>query len=205
MWTHVVRAALLVVLPAGLLGQALTSVSGNVTDPTGALVPKAAIQLENVATGQSRETVSDAQGLYSFHQVVPGNYQITARAPGFANVTISDVRLLVNSPATVNVTFTKVGAVTETVSVTTENIQINTTDASIGNAISGAQISQLPFEARNVVGLLALQPGVTFIGDSTDSRNGAVNGGKSDQANVTLDGVDVNDQQSRYAFTSVLR
>src|SRR5205823_10795928 len=67
-----------------------------------------------------------------------------------------------------------------------------------------------PFEARNVVGLLALQPGVTFLrepdpGALNDYRSGAVNGGKSDQANVTLDGVDVNDQQNRSAFTSVLR
>jgi len=195
----------IVFLGAGLFGQALTSVSGSVTDPTGALLPKASVTLENVDTGLSRETVSDAQGLYSFPQVSPGNYRITAKAAGFVNVTIGAVRLLVNSPATVNIQFVKVGAVAETVAVSAEAIQVNTTDASIGNAISGAQISQLPFEARNVVGLLALQPGVTFIGETTDSRNGAVNGGKSDQANVTLDGVDVNDQQNRFAFTSVLR
>src|SRR5207302_772312 len=73
------------------------------------------------------------------------------------------------------------------------------------------RISQLPLEARNVAGLLSLQPGVTFFGNldpqgaTTDYRNGSVNGGKSDQGNVTLDGVDVNDQQSQTAFTSVLR
>ena len=75
-----------------------------------------------------------------------------------------------------------------------------------GNAIGNEAIVELPFFARNVAGLLAFQPGVTaFNEDVTDYRNGAVNGGKSDQANVTLDGVDVNDQQNRYAFTSVLR
>src|SRR5207249_5940067 len=68
----------------------------------------------------------------------------------------------------------------------------------------------LPFEARNVVGLLSLQPGVVFLGEPdpgtlNDYRSGAVNGGKSDQANVTLDGVDVNDQENRSAFNSVLR
>src|SRR5262249_49392863 len=88
--------------------------------------------------------------------------------------------------------------------------QVNTTDASLGNAVAGQAITQLPFEARNVVGLLSLQPGVVFLqepdpGVLNDYRSGSVNGGKSDQANVMLDGVDVNDQQNRSAFTSVLR
>ncbi len=67
--------------------------------------------------------------------------------------------------------------------------------ATVGNAIGNKPIVQLPLDARNIVGLLALQPGVVFTKEGdTDSRNGAVSGGKSDQANVTLDGVDVNDQ-----------
>jgi len=190
---------------ASLFGQSLSSVNGTVTDPTGAVIPSANIRLENVDTGASRETVSDSAGLYSLPQVAPGNYKITAKAQGFQDVTVSAVRLLVNSPATVNIQFAKVGAVAEAVAVTAASIQLNTSDASIGNAVSGATITQLPFEARNVVGLLSLQPGVTYIGETNDSRNGSVNGGKSDQANVTLDGVDVNDQQNRFAFTSVLR
>ena len=102
------------------------------------------------------------------------------------------------------------GAIAQTVSVEAETTLINTTDASIGNAVGGKVITQLPFEGRNVVGLLALQPGVVFLGENTpgtqgDWRSGAVNGGKSDQANVTLDGVDVNDQQNHTPFTSVLR
>ncbi len=188
-----------------LRGQALTSVSGQVTDPTGALLPGATIELENVDTGTHRETVADSAGHYSFPQVRPGSYRINAKAAGFQNVTITDLRLLVNSPATVNLQFQKVGAVAEVVAVTAEGVQVNTSDATLGNVFSGFAIKQLPFEARSVVGLLALQPGVTYIGETNDSRNGAVNGGKSDQANVTLDGVDVNDQQNRFAFTSVLR
>lgn len=188
-----------------LFGQAFSSLSGTVTDPTGAVVPGATIILENLERGVKRETTSDAAGRYSFPQIQPDTYKLTAKAQGFADVVVSDVRLLVNTPASVNIQFEKVGAVAETVSVSAEAIQVNTTDATLGNAIGTNAITQLPFEARNVVGLLALQPGVSYLGDTTDSRNGAVNGGKSDQANVTLDGVDVNDQQNRYAFTSVLR
>jgi hypothetical protein len=123
-----------------------------------------------------------------------------AAASGFAEVTIADVRLLVNSPATLNVVFAKLGSVTQAVEVSAEATQLNTVDATIGNAFSSHPILQLPLEARNVVGLLALQPGVVYTGDDSSSRNGAVNGGKSDQANVTMDGVDVNDQQNRTAL-----
>ena len=80
---------------------------------------------------------------------------------------------------------------------------MNTTDATLGNTFEQRRIAELPLNARNVVGLLSLQPGVT--------RGEAVNGGRSDQANITLDGVDVNEQQrgldvvTGEAFASVLR
>lgn len=188
-------------------GQQFTQLSGTVTDPTGAVVPNTNLVLENGDRGIRREDVSDSSGRFTFPQVQPGKYKLTAKAPGFNEVIVNAIELLVNTPATINVTFEKVGAVAETISVSAEAVQVNTTDASIGNAIGNQAIMQLPLFARNVAGLLGLQPGVTNFGTdpSTDSRNGAVNGGKSDQANVTLDGVDSNDQQYRYAFTSVLR
>ena len=195
---------------AELGAQAVTSVSGRVTDPTGAAVPNAAVTLINDDTSAQRAVTTDPEGRYSFQQMQPGRYHLTAKAPGFNDVIINDVRLLVNSPATIPIVFEKVGTVATTVAVISEAIQVNTADASIGNAIGDKAITQLPFEARNVVGLLALQPGVTYLGEpdpaqQNDFRSGTVNGGKSDQANVTLDGVDVNDQQNRSAFTSVLR
>jgi len=180
--------------------------TGAVTDPTGAVIPGAAITAVNVENGAKRETTSDETGRYLLPQMQPGTYRVSATARGFAEVQISNVQLQVNSPTTVNVAFARIGSTSETVTVTADAAQINTTDASIGNAYGSRPILQLPLEARNVVGLLALQPGVTFTGENqTNSRNGSVNGGKSDQANVTLDGVDVNDQQERSAFTSVLR
>lgn len=170
----------------------LAALSAHGQGLTSAVIPGATVLLENVERGFKRETVSDAAGRYAFPQVQPDNYRITAKARGFSDVVINDVRLLVNSPATVNVQFEKVGAVAETVSVTAEAIQVNTTDASLGNAIGTQAITQLPFFARNVAGLLAYQPGVTSF-EAGDDRDGSVNGGKSDQANITLDGADVND------------
>ncbi len=191
-------------------GQALTSLTGTVTDPSGAVIPAAKLTLVNVDTGAQREDAADSQGRYTFAQVQPGRYRLVAKAPGFNDITVNDIRLLVNSPATIPIVFEKIGTVATTVSVASEAIQVNTEDASIGNAIGDKPITQLPFEGRNVVGLLALQPGVSYLGDpdpalQPDFRSGTVNGGKSDQANVTLDGIDVNDQQNRSPFTSVLR
>src|SRR5207253_10534281 len=107
----------------------------------------------------------------------------------------------VNTPTELDVRL-EVGNVTETVNITSgAEAPINTSDATIGNTFTNKHISQLPLEARNVAGLLSLQPGVTFFGNldpqgaTTDYRNGSVNGGKSDQANVTLDGVDVNEDR----------
>jgi len=199
------------ILCAGILqGQALTSLTGTVTDPSHAVVPGASITITSTATKATRSTTSDAMGRYSFLQVQPGTYTIEAKSQGFDTLVMSGIELLVNTPATVAISFEKVGSVSETVSVNSGAVQINTTDASIGNAVGGAVIQQLPFEGRNVVGLLALQPGVVFLGEPDpgtigDHRSGSVNGGKSDQANVTLDGVDVNEQQNHTPFTSVLR
>ncbi len=210
-------------IPALLHGQAFTSLNGTVLDPSGAAVPGTSLTLENVDTGAKRTGLSDASGNYAFPQLTPGPYKLTGKHAGFADVLVNNLRLLVNQPATVTVQFETVGSVTEVVSVSAEAIQINTTDASLGNAIGTKAIMDLPFYVRNVAQLLAFQPGVTNINSSTadtdyvganpstfgqgiiDDRNGAVNGGKSDQSNITLDGVDVNDQQSRRAFKGVLR
>ncbi len=203
-------ALLATAISAVLFGQAVTSLTGTVSDPTAAVVPKASITIVNEATHATRSTLSDSAGRYSFLQVEPGTYTVTAKAPGFADVIVSNVRLLVSTPATLAISFEKLGTTSEVVSVTSDAGVLNTTDASLGNAVGGRIITELPFEGRNVVGLLALQPGVMFLGEPDpgtigDWRSGAVNGGKSDQGNVTLDGVDVNDQQNHTAFTSVLR
>jgi Carboxypeptidase regulatory-like domain len=195
---------------AVLFGQAFSSISGNITDPTGAVVPGAEVSLLNTQTGVARSTLSDERGRYTFAQVAPATYQVTAKLQGFQDVVAKDVRLLVNTPTTLNLRFENVGAVSTEVLVSAEAEQVNTTDATIGNSLGGRAITELPFEARNVVGLLAIQPGVVYLGepdpgDLNDSRSGAVNGGKSDQANVTLDGVDANDVVSGAAFKSVLR
>jgi hypothetical protein len=177
--------------------QGLSQLTGVVTDPSGAVVVGAQVRLESATRGAAREEVTDSQGAYHFLQILPDTYRVIAKAKGFADVVVNNVVVQVSVPAALDIRFEKVGAIAETVSISAEAVMVNTTDASIGNAIGSQPIIELPSFARNVAGLLALQPGVTIFGN--------VNGGKSDQGNVTLDGIDVNDQMERSAFTSVLR
>ncbi|MGH9661593.1 MAG: carboxypeptidase regulatory-like domain-containing protein, partial [Bryobacteraceae bacterium] len=204
----------LCVTTSALLSQTLTSLNGVVTDPAGAAVPDATVTITSKETGARRESTSDIQGRYSFPQVTPGSYVLLAKKSGFVDVSIQNIRLLVSSPTTVNVAFEKVGAVSQMIEVAAEASHINTVDSTIGTAFGTKPITQLPFEGRNVARILTLQPGVSNIGDNdivnggstiAVDRGGVVNGGRSDQANITLDGADVSDQQNRAAFTSVLR
>ena len=186
-----------------------TSVRGTVTDKSGAAVTNAKVVLSNVERGSQRVSTTGTTGQYEFLQLPPGTYQMSVEAQGFRRYEDKNLQLLVNTPATANVAL-EVGATNETVEVTGEATLVNTTDASLGNAFSERQVKELPLEGRNVPDLLSLQAGVAYTGNrpdidkDTDTRSGAVNGAHSDQSNLTLDGVDVNDQVNGYAFKSVL-
>lgn len=189
-------------------GQATTSLRGVVTDPSGAAIPNATVHLVNSDTSAERTGTTDQQGGYVFTEVVPGHYVLRVEAAGFSNFEQKGFQLLVNLPATINVKM-KVGAATTTVEVTAAAPLLNTTDASQGNTMSGSQIDSMPLYGRNVTQLLSVQPGVVFTSNrndlaGNDTRSGSVNGAHSDQNNITLDGVDVNDQGTGGPFTTVV-
>ena len=207
----------LLAAPRLLLAQT-TSLGGRVTDASGAVIPGATVKLTSVATGALRLNTTTSGGEYQFSQLAPGRYTLNATAPGFGSVEKTNMDLLVSQPATVNVVLPTASVKQEVTITSSVQPVLNTTDATLGNAFDRTQVASLPLDARNVPDLLTLQPGVTFLGraddvqstqgvgnNSTDSRAGSVNGGRSDQANITLDGVDVNDTNNGYAFTSVLR
>ena len=180
-----------------------SSIRGTVTDPQERPVAGATVTLINTEKNFTRTQTTNEEGVYAFSAVPPGTYRLDAEAAGFKKSSISEVRALVETPTAVDVRL-EIGNVTETVNITSGgDVPLNTTDATIGNAFERRRIEQLPLNARNVVGLLSLQPGVT--------RTGYVNGGRADQANVLLDGVDNNEQQrgldvvTDEAFASVLR
>jgi hypothetical protein len=198
------------VVAVGSWGQTGTSsVRGAVTDKTGAAIVGAKVTLVNAAQGLHREGATDGSGAYEFLGLPPGSYVLTIETKGFRKFEQKNLQLQVNSPATVNATL-EVGSAAEVIEVSAQAVTLNTTDASLGSAFSENQVKELPLEAGNVPELLSLQAGVTYTGNrpdivrDTDTRNGAVNGARSDQSNITLDGVDVNADTKGYAFTSVL-
>jgi len=214
-WKHFVGLlALLTAYAVSVSSQtALTSLRGAVTDPSGGVVPNVRVALDNKATGAHMTRTTDSSGEYSFLQIPPGQYTVTVTMTGFGTQS-KGAELLVNQPATINFALSVQESKT-TVEVSTEAQTINATDATIGNSVSNTTVQALPMEGRNVPDLLSLQPGVLYLGQKfnnissanrdTDSRSGAVSGARSDQSNVTLDGVDNNDQRQGYAFTGVLR
>ncbi|MCI0387682.1 MAG: TonB-dependent receptor [Acidobacteria bacterium] len=192
------------------------TLAGAVTDGQGGAVAGATVTAVNTDTGAARRMKTSAAGNYLFTQLAPGHYTVRVEADGFKAGVWRDVRLTVRTPVTLDLRLS-VGEITETVTVSDNPSRINTRDATIGNDFAGRQITQLPLEGRNVLALLSLQPGVVYTSDTNtifrtnfgeadaDPRNGAVNGGRGDQANITLDGVDINDQQTGFAFQGALR
>jgi hypothetical protein len=202
-------AILLAVSGAAFSQAASSSLQGTVTDPSGSAIADATVTLANVDSKNERTAVTGTQGEYRILALPSGTYTLSVTAKGFAHYVQTNIQLLVNTPATANVQL-KVGSATENVTVTSEAPALNMVDASIGNSFNQTQIIEIPLEGRNVPDLLSLQAGVAYTGNrpdidkNQDTRNGAVNGARSDQSNITLDGVDVNDQSAGYAFTSVL-
>ena len=183
---------------------ATTSLRGVVKDSSGALVQGATITLADQATDNKYHAVSNAAGFYIFPIVSPAHYLITITSSGFAAETRT-AELLVDQPATLNFTLS-VKAEAVTVDVTSAAETLDFTDATMGNSVGNTTIEALPMDGRNPISLLSLQPGVLYMGSEVvDSRQGAVAGGRSDQGNITLDGLDDNDQIFGTAFTGILR
>lgn len=179
------------------------TVKGIVKDQQGNVVAGATVSLSDQNKNVTRTQTANQEGAYVFTAIPPGTYRVEVEASGFKKTVVSDVQAAVDTTLDIDVAL-EVGQVTETVNVASAtDAPLNTNDATIGTSFDRRRISALPLNAGNVVALLSLQPGVT--------RTGYVNGGRSDQANVTLDGIDVNEQQrgldvvTDEAFASVVR
>jgi hypothetical protein len=195
----------------GLFAQTgTTSLRGTVTDPNGGSVPDAQVTLTSAAIGATLTTKTDKDGAYQFLEIRPATYTLTITAAGFATIRQIGLQLLVATPLTDNFKL-ELASVATTVEVSGAAQKINTQDATIGNAFNQSQISALPFEGRDPVSILSLQPGVVTVAardqvdENADSRGGSVNGARSDQTNVTLDGIDNNDQTKGFALKGALR
>jgi hypothetical protein len=160
-------------------------IRGVVLDLQGSGVVGAKMTLTVPDGGRTREVQTGSDGEFVFPNLQPGAYDIGAEAAGFKKAVQAGIRASVAATTDVSIRL-ELGPVTESISVSAQTQPLQTADATVGNNFDGTRIQQLPLNARNIVGLLSLQPGVT--------RSGEAFGGRRDQANITLDGVDVNDQ-----------
>lgn len=199
---------LLMLFPVIASAQAVSGATGVVTDTTGALVPGANVTLTDTKTSQVLTTKTNDEGVYIFQNVSPGaGYRLEFSVQGFQTSAISDVTLGVGRTETFNSTLSAAGAGTTTVDVVAASGDtLNTTDASLGNIIDTRQLRELPIQIRSSpASLIGLQPGVVGnnLGTGTTNRVGSVTGSRADQGNITVDGIDANDQATGQAFATV--
>jgi hypothetical protein len=172
-----------------------SSLSGTVTDPQGAAVPKAQITVVNPANGQRYTALTGERGEWTVPSLPTGVYETTVTAPGFKTAKSNDIKLDPGVPATLNVTL-ELGAVAETVEVRGGVEILQSTTATVSSTLVGRQLSDLPFTSRNLTELLVTQPGTSTPGIP---RSSSVNGLPRGAMNVTIDGVNVQDNSFRIA------
>ena len=181
------------------LAQDSSSMTGVVTDSSGAVIPGTVVTLLNPSTGMSFTQSTDGQGSYRFANVPPGpGYKVAFSHDGFSTMQVSDIALAVMNTRTQNVMLVPGNVETIQVSASSSAVTLDTTDASVGNNMSIDELNQLPVYDRTagISTLFTQQPGV-------DSFQGAVTGARIDQTAVTLDGMDVNDLASAQTFLVV--
>jgi len=185
-WFFVILS-MLVSLPA-CRAQDYASITGVVSDPSGAVVPGVTVTLTNQLTSATYKAETNSLGSYIISNVSPGpGYKVTFSIQGFKSVVITGIYMNVTATATVNAKL-PIGGTSETVEVSaaSNNVTLNTTDATIGNNFQVDMVNELPIEIRDTpAALFTQQPGVT--------TDGAVTGARTDQTHVTLDGLDVDD------------
>ena len=158
-----IRLLVAVLLMAGSTwAQYTANIQGNVTDPSGSAVTQARVVLENRATHVAASTTTDAEGGYRFLSLAPGSYQISVEASGFSTARTT-VTLETNQTLSVPIAL-KVGAATESVTVSAENPLVNTAETRNQQTLETQELSTLPLAGRNMLSLSTIAPGVTGLG-----------------------------------------
>jgi Carboxypeptidase regulatory-like domain/TonB-dependent Receptor Plug Domain len=191
-------------------GQELAAtLTGRVTDPSGATISNATVTIvQNGVNGASRTLQTDAHGSYTATNMAAGNYTITVTAPGFQTYTAENVVVNVAQTRTVD-TPLKVGGASQTVTVQQSSVNIDTETSALAGTISGTQVRELQLNNRNFEQLVTLQPGVVSalpdeVGFGLNNTSSvAVNGVRDTANNWTVDGADINDSGSNATLLNV--
>lgn len=172
---------------AAVFGQSTdATVSGTVADPSGAHVVSVTVTALNTLTGITSTTQTNESGVYVFAALPPGNYRFSAEHPGFRKSSINDVVIQVGARLTLNLTL-ELGATTETVEVQAVAGTVNTSNATVGDVITGTKLLGLPLAGRSSYDLIVTQPGVV------QGSGYNINGNRGGAVNFTTDGINSQD------------
>lgn len=172
------------------------SIAGLVTDPAGAVVNGAKVQLQNMSTHDTREVTSSTDGTYKFDNLLPGTYQISVEAAGFQSYVQSNMILRANTAAAVNIPL-QLGATQQKVEVTGEAVLLDTQSANNSVTFDAHLIESLPNNTRNPLNFVFSLAGTTEAQGGMTSRSGTfdqnfsmfgLNGGRSGNAEILIDG-----------------
>ena len=194
---------------APCFAQSTATLSGVVTDPSGAVVPGAQVTVHSLATGLDRELVTDNAGLYVAPSLVPGDYQVQVKASGFAQYTVQKVTLDVDQRVTVNIPLA-LSTAGETIQVESNATQIETQTMTVGQVIDKNTVQQIPLNGRHFLDLTVLTPGgvvADTAGSLTSPSRGLgansfiTAGNREDSVNFQINGVNLNDMsQNQITF-----
>src|SRR3984957_1201735 len=192
----------LILSAAGLAQELAATLTGTVTDASGALVPNATLVVHSEDTGADvRRVTTSSTGNFNITNLPAGRYTVTVQLEGFQKFVASSVILNVAEKHTLDVQL-KAGKVTESVEVTAENTPIQTTTAEESGTVTGDQVRELALSNRNFEQLVLLQPGVSNqLGDKpgfglSSNTQISINGARTGANNWTVDGADINDSGS---------
>ena len=195
---------LLVMLSCAVFASAQTTgaIAGTISDPNGALVPNATVIVKG-QSGQEFTVTSSGNGTYRIPAVAAGVYAVTITANGFKKSLVSNVKVDVGVPTTVDATL-EVGSVEQVVEITSGGEVLQTQTATVGTTITGRQITQTPIASRDALDLVGLLPGTATVGRP---RTASINGLPKGALTITLDGVDVqvNDSRSSDGYFTYVR
>ena len=179
------------------------TILGTVSDSSGAVVPAVEISISNTATGLVTNVSTNKEGYYSAPNLLPGPYQVTAKATGFSTVVVDGVPLTVGAQQTVNVVL-KVGETSQRVEVTDTALAVDLATSTVSEVVTGPTVRELPLNGRSWTDLAQLQPGVNAVhtqaGANTTDRASrgwgvvlTISGARPTQNNYRLNGVSLND------------
>jgi len=178
--------------------QLTATLTGTVTDSSGAVIPNANITVTQTSTNAARTVQSDASGNYSVTSLQAGTYTVSVSSSGFEMYLAKNVVLNVAEKRGLNIQL-KAGATSTTVTVEAASVAVDTESSAQAGTISGVQIRELELAGRNFQQLVTLQPGVVSqMGDETGAgaTQMSINGARATANNWTIDGSDINDSGS---------